>query len=256
MRKLLFILTVSIAMVACTSPFGELEGIAHIPGVEPGKGEYNYNENTTYKGALLPNASIGGGREDMINLLKLLGTQKGEIDDTLFVEQLNTKIFRTGLRFQYCDFENKPDEWLCNHDVVGVRTSYGLWMNENGWYTWNETLGRAYDEDFQIGSKILNELGIEGWISDECYWEYDAESNTLYTLTPEKDATYTAKLLYFDGETAILEGFIYPMMGFHKQSTVKMELFYFEFYNGKETESDKYVSKDEYFELIEQYRDK
>lgn len=256
MRKLLFILTVSIAMVACTSPFGELEGIAHIPGVEPGKGEYNYNENTTYKGALLPNASIGGGREDMINLLKLLGTQKGEIDDALFVEQLNTKLFDPELRFQYCEYEDKPAVWVDMGSTNGGRPFYTLWMHEDGWYTYQEFFLSATNENYQICEFIRNELGIIGWVSSQYYWEYDAESNTLYTSDPEKEPTYAAEVLYFDGECAILEGFVYPMAdGFAPKTP--MGLFSFKFKDGKENFYDTCVnSLDEYNKLIEQYRDK
>lgn len=118
MRKLFFVLIVGLCLAACSSPFGIYEDLAKIPGVMPGEGDNNYNENTTYKGALLPWSARG--REDMVDMLKLIGTQKGEIDDALFIESLNNKLFDPVLRYT-CrkNYDGSPAEWEDQREMLG-----------------------------------------------------------------------------------------------------------------------------------------
>ena len=124
MRKL-FLILVGFALVACNSPFGELKEIAEIPGVEPGKGNNNYNEDTTYKGAVLPYEPYQAeSRAQMIALLKLIDNQEGDIDDALFVQLLEEYIFSCEERFMYIHdpepYEGEPtDYWSDASDWCG-----------------------------------------------------------------------------------------------------------------------------------------
>ena len=90
MKKLLTIIAIALGAVSCYAPFGELENIADVPGVEPGKGN-RYDKYTTYKGALLPDPEYCD-RDRMVELLELIGKQKDEIDDTAFDEGVVMKV--------------------------------------------------------------------------------------------------------------------------------------------------------------------
>lgn len=260
MRKLFFVLIVGLCLAACSSPFGVYQDLANIPGVVPGEGDNNYNENTTYKGALLPWSARG--REDMVDMLKLIGTQKGEIDDALFIESLNNKLFDPVLRYT-CrkNYDGSPAEWDDKREMIGGPAFFTLWMHTDGWYTHKEGPYPYSDipvDDEPIYNYISEELGIWGFISNHYYWEYDAEKNTLYTTVG--GTTVAAEVIYLDGETAILEGFVIPMATCPPFSVtdaeIPMELYLFKFVDGKDGYYDNYVSSsEEYFELVEQYRE-
>ena len=234
MKKLLFTFAIALGAVSCFGPHGELEGIAHVPGVEPGKGN-NYNSYTTYKGALLPNPEFGG-REDMVHLLELIGKQKGDIDDNAFETLLTEKIFECTDRFMYIhDPDEVPsDYWSYAGEWVGGMMYFDLSMYENGEFFVRERFPLT-------GEAWLNESGYMGYHRIG-KWEYDAETDTLYT---SEDKSYAAKVLYFDGEFAVLEGFVYPMWLYnpnehqYKRNT-PMELYGFKFSDGKENYLDGY----------------
>ena len=133
MRKL-FLILVGFALVACSAPFGELSDIAGIPGVEPGKGKNNYNEYTTYKGAVLPYEDYqADSRANMIALLKLINEQEGEIDDAGFLQKLDEYIFSCQQRFMYIHdpepYDDEPtDYWSDARDWCGGTMYHSLAM--------------------------------------------------------------------------------------------------------------------------------
>ena len=208
MRKL-FLILVGFALVACSAPFGELSDIADIPGVEPGKGKNNYNEDTTYKGALLPYEDYQAeSRATMVALLKLIDSQEGDIDDAGFLQKLDEYIFSCQQRFMYIHdpepYDDGPtDYWSDASDWVGGTMRYSLAMYDDA------TFAVRYHPScaFIAEEAYIHELGYDGW-SSRGVWHYDSESDMLYT---SEDMKYAAKLLYFDGECAVLEGFVYPM---------------------------------------------
>ena len=230
MKKLLSIIAIALGAVSCYAPFGEFENIAGVPGVEPGKGN-NYNKYTTYKGALLPDPEFCD-RDRMVELLELIGKQKDEIDDTAFIDQLTKKVFDCVDRYMYIhDPDEAHDRWSDAGEWVGGRMYYDLAMYDNGEFALRHYPSPMTGESVQW----LYEAGYEGWHSMGV-WEYDYESNTLYT---SEDKNYAAKVLYFDGEFAVLEGFVYPMWLYNPADhdydrTTPMELYGFKFSDGKE----------------------
>ena len=230
MKKLLFILAITLGAVSCFSPYGEFENIADVPGVEPGKGDNNYNEYTTYKGALLPDPKFCD-RDRMVELLTLIGKQKGDIDDNAFVALLTEKIFECTDRYMYIhDPEEASDYWSDAREWVGGTMYYGLVMYDNG-----EFALRHYPSCAEGLSEWHYESGYEGW-HEKGVWEYDSETNTLYT---REDKSYAAKVLYFDGEFAVLEGYVYPMRLYNPADydydrSTPMELYGFKFSEGKD----------------------
>ncbi|MEE1168686.1 MAG: hypothetical protein UHS52_06645 [Alistipes sp.] len=229
MKKLLTIIAIALGAVSCYAPFGELENIADVPGVEPGKGN-RYDKYTTYKGALLPDPEFCD-RDRMVELLELIGKQKDEIDDTAFIDQLTKKVFDCVDRYMYIhDPDEAHDRWSDAGEWVGGRMYYDLVMYDNGEFALRH-------DPPMTGESVqwLYEAGYKGWHSMGV-WEYDYESNTLYT---SEDKSYAAKVLYFDGEFAVLEGLVYPMWlynpaEFDYERTTPMELYGFKFSDGKE----------------------
>lgn len=251
MRKLFFVFAMSLAMVACNTPIGEFYDIANIPGVEPGRGVNNYNENTTYQGALLP--LMASAREDMVDILKLIGTQKGDIDDALFLDALNNKVLECEERFMYIKTldGSEEDQWTSASEWIGGQMCYDLSMYGDNTFVYLCRMGSA--EKFM--KDYLATLGYYGW-KEYGVWSYDAENDMLYT---DEERNYAAQVLYLDGEIAILLGHVYPMWIRYKEekrNNSPMELYCFRFKDGKESFTDGYVgSIEEYRELMEEYRD-
>lgn len=248
MKKLLFIIAIAVGAVSCFSPYGELSSIANVPGVEAGKGNNNYNGTTKYKGALLPDPDYGG-REDMVYLLELVDNQNGDIDDETFVTQLTEKVFECTDRFIYIhDPEESDDYWSYAGEWVGGQMYYSLSLIEDGTFVIRYYPGCAFHD---CG---LEELGYKGWHSTGV-WEYDKETNTLYT---SEDKSYAAKVLYFDGEFAVLEGHVCPMWMYNSDShnyrrSSPMELYGFKFSDGKAEYLDGFkLTYKEYIALEEQ----
>ena len=251
MKKLFITLMLGMGLMACNAPIGEFGEIADIPGVKPGEGSNNYNEKTTYKGALLP-ISNSLGRDEMVNVLKLIGQQKGEIDDARFVELLETKVFDCKNRFTYLHTKDgsEPDRWMLTL-LDGAPSHYDLSMFKDGTFAIRHYPGCAdLDEN-----NYMYELGYEGW-HEMGVWHYDAENDMLYT---SEDMLYAAKVLYFDGECAVVEGYVYPMWMYKENGydeyrrTCPMELYHFTFADGKDSWLDGFdITYEEYEELIKQ----
>lgn len=257
MRRVLFVLLFGIGLAACSTPYGEFGDISKIPGVEPGDGNNNYNEMTTYKGALLPDNGFYGA-QGMVEVLKLIEQQDGEIDDVRFVEQLEAKIFDCERRFIYLidrDGE-EPDWWSDASDWCGAQMFYSLALYDDGTFVQKmhpscACVGEEYDYIYKLGHKGWSKRGV---------WRYDSESDMLYT---SEDERYVAKLLYFDEKCAVLEGHIYPMWmyedrtgSYNYRRESPMELYYFTFNDGKEDYLDGFeLTYEEYSAIIEEYRE-
>lgn len=257
MKKLLLIL-IGLGLVACNAPFGELHDIAGIPGVEPGRGKNNYNEDTTYKGAMLPSTEYEAeGRERMVELLKLIDSQDGDIDDVRFVQMLEEYIFSCTERFMYIHdpepYEGEPtDYWSDARDWVGGTMYHSLAMYGDYSFVIRYHPPCAFISE----EAYIHKLGYEGW-SSRGVWHYDAEDDMLYT---SEDMKYAAKVLYFDGEVAVLEGFVFPMWlynGPDYKCSTPMELYRFEFVEGKDEYLNGYeISYEEYMALVDEYHEK
>jgi hypothetical protein len=252
MKRYLLLPVMALLLTSCLSPYGEAAGIANVPGVEPGKGN-NYDDRTTYKGALLPDPSYGEDRQGMIDLLMLVGEQRGDIDDALFVQRLDEKIFNCTKRFMYITEANSstPDWWTDAMMWDGGEMHYDIALYDDGTLAVRHVLGCC--GDFDMIDYIVENYGYHGW-SESVSWEYDPETNTLYT---SDDRSYAAQVLYFDGEIAVLEGHVYPMWIYQGQDyrrSSPMELYAFKFTDGKDSYLEGYdISFEEYNALCEEW---
>lgn len=258
MRRFLLVMVLGLVVTACSTPYGEFVDISKVPGVKPGGGDNNYNEQTTYKGALLPEYGIYGA-DGMLETLKLIERQTEEIDDAHFVELLEAKIFNCERRFMYIkDLDGEePDQWSDATDWCGGQMLYDLAMYDDG------TFAQCYHPSCAfVGEEYsyVHDLGHEGW-SYRGVWHYDAENDMLYT---SEDEAYAAKVLYFDGECAVLEGYVYPMWLYEDRDgqnlysrETPMELYYFTFMDGKENYLDGYeLTYEEFMAIIDEYHKK
>ena len=228
----LFYVVLSVAAISCSEIPEDLLQIQGIPGVDIGKGdgEDAYNK-TTYLGARLP--KFESSRASMIEVLTMIGQQEGEIDDELFVEKLTSTVFSCQSRFMYIHDKDgeEPDHWSDAHDWVGGQMFYSSCINEDGSLTVRQSIGCA-DPEFAV---YMEGLGYRGYHITE-YWNYDASNDLLYT---SHDNTFVAKVLYFDGESAILQGYVYPMWLYNADiysRSTPMELYHFEFVGGNARE--------------------
>ena len=249
MRKLSVIMAMALALAACHNPFGDYKHLADVPGVDPGKGN-NYNSYTTYQGALLPDPEFDD-REDMVKLLNLIGQQKSQIDDNLFVARLVERVFSCDERFMYIHAKDgsEPDRWSDAGSWVGGRMYYNMSMSEDNTFVQTREPGCG---DWNEAHNYLYNQGIKGTYYNGV-WEYDADTNTLYT---SEDGKYVAEVLYFDGEYAVLLGFVYPMSlynGSEYRRETPMELYGFKFYDTKDEYLEGYITPEEYNALIEEY---
>lgn len=253
MRQSVFFLFafVAIALVSCDSLPDDLDAIKDVEGVDIGKGDDVY-ASTTYRGGLLP--EYESSRADMLSVLSVVKNQDGEIDDDLFEEKLTTSLFAVSARFILIhDLEgNEPDLWTSALDWVGGQMFYRFKFNDDS------TFNCRYNAPHDLLELVayLDSLGIKGNYSTDP-WRYDSDTDTLYTTDNE---LFAAKVLYFDGERAVLEGYVYPMIMYYDPNNVcnyrrssPMELYLFEFRDGRDTYLDSYVPTEEYRAIREQF---
>lgn len=247
MKRLFFTLTLCLGIVACNKPDNEVKFPDN--GVGDGSGG-DKSSITHYKGALIPDDDYGA---EMVALLNILDQSSGEIDDTLFVEELTGMIFNCEERYIYIhDLTGEdPDFWSSAADWVGGQMFYDLMMNDDGTLYCRHSLGTA-DPDF---GTYMYDLGYKGCHST-ANWRYDAESNTLYTGA---DLQYVAQVLHLDDKFAILEGHVYPMAiyegeGYKRSSP--MELYYFKFDSGRNNYLDGYeLTTEELYEMRHEFEE-
>lgn len=235
MKKILFIALCLVAAVGCNANLGDVKGIKNTPGVDISKGD-DGEYVTSYEGALIPDDDEwSDGRSEMIYIISLIGEQKGAINDELFYERLTTKILDVEERFMYLhDTRGEdPDYWSWAFGWVGGQMTYDMIFDAVGDAYIRHYLSCAYHEV----DSYLHENGYEGY-HDVSQWHYDFDTHTLYT----KDAsTYQAKVLYFDGDKAVLRGHLYPMWCYYDPTghygyrrECPMELYLVKFVDGRD----------------------
>lgn len=254
-RSILFAAVLALmTLAACETVPNDLRPIKKVPGIEVGRGDDAYT-TTKYKGAILPEDPEFRG--DMVDVLKLVGDKKSAIDDQRFVELLQTKVFNCNLRFMYLHDKDgeEPDFWSDARDWCGAQMMFDLVLYDDGTLAVPVMPGCAFHGEEH---NYIHSLGHEGWSYRET-WRYDAENDMLYT---SEDDSYAAKVLYFDGECAVLEGYVYPMWLYLDRDgscdysrETPMELYYFTFEEDREGRMEGYsLSYEEYKAILEEYR--
>ncbi len=201
---------------------------------------------TEYGGVELPEWLWGG--EIMNDYLLMVKEKGGNIDDAAFVEAMNTKAFHCNERF-ILDRSNRPDEseyddsWSwgrgwCGGQVYGTLRPNG----EGSFYTDHYLACGMFDAE-----AYLNSLGYVGWYKDGS-WSYDADTDTLTTSQMKNGSLVevSAKVLYFDGQFAILDGLVSGIAW--NAFRFPRDLYYFEFTAANSEYKSKLCSE----ELIEQ----
>ncbi len=249
MKRTFIIGALALTMGACTTLPEELHGIEDITGVEIGKGANAYEE-TTYRGAKLPDADFG--RDEMIDVLTLIGKQKGEIDDELFESLLTEKLFRCEDRFMLDD----DNTWTWAFDWVGRPVLGTIMPTEEGIYYEKHVPGCGSVGDF--GYEYMYREGYQGWYSSY-EWSYDAETHTLKTTT-DYGFELEAEVLYFDGSKAVLLGHVggVAWIGWkdnHEEvgPSFEEELYLFEFSDGRDKFLEGYLTWEEYNAMMEEF---
>ena len=182
---------------------------------------------TEYGGVELPEWMWGG---EIMNDYLIMATEKGgNIDDAAFVEAMNTKAFHCSERFM-SDMRNTyagsydDGRWTWGRDWVGGQVYGTLYPQGAGSFYTPHYLGCGWFE----AEAYLNSLGYVGWYVDGS-WSYDEETDTLTTSQMENGSLVevSAKVLYFDGQFAILDGLVSGIAW--DAPRFPRDLYYFEF---------------------------
>lgn len=252
------------ALTSCESPFEDYKHLDDINGVDinDNKGGKEY---ISYRGAALPKEEYGGYYE-MIDVLELIGEQKGEIDDALFEQLLKERLFKCTDRFMMDTSDDAIEEygteyyWTWAYDWIGGTILGTIMCTEEGIYYETGEPGCASVGDY--ATEYMHKQGYHGWYTTD-KWSYDAETNTLKTVTGQdmnKEFNLEAEVLYFDGKKAVLLGHVggvawYGWRGSDPEVKLsfKEELYLFEFAEGREKFLDGYLPKDEYNAMMEAF---
>lgn len=252
------------ALTSCESPFEDYKHLDDINGVDinDNKGGKEY---ISYRGAALPKEEYGGYYE-MIDVLELIGEQKGEIDDALFEQLLKERLFKCTDRFMMDTSDDAIEEygteyyWTWAYDWIGGPILGTIMCTEEGIYYEKGEPGCASVGDY--ATEYMHKQGYHGWYTTD-KWSYDAETNTLKTVTGQdmnKEFNLEAEVLYFDGKKAVLLGHVggvawYGWRGSDPEVKLsfKEELYLFEFAEGRDKFLDGYLPKDEYNAMMEAF---
>lgn len=268
MRRTLKLLSLcALALTSCNNPFADLGHLENVDGVKfnDGKGSKDY---ISYREAALPKEEYGGYHE-MIDVLELIGEQKGEIDDALFEQLLNERLFSCTNRFMMDTSDYAIEEygteyyWTWAFEWIGTPVLGTIMCTEDGIYYETSEPGCASAGNSDIA--YMCDQGIHGWYYTN-EWSYDAATNTLKTVTGQaldKEFKLEAEVLYFDGEKAVLLGHVggvarYGWSGSDQEVRLsfKEELYLFEFKDGRDEFLDGYLTAEEYNTMIEAYRNR
>lgn len=256
MRRLLSLSVASVALLllACSEKIdidGWQDWMNDVPDIEQIIDQSSGKRYTAYLGHAMPRSEYS--RQKMEEVLYLLSTQQGEVDDTEFVEKLTTKLLRTELLFVASSVNDAKEAWWSIYDKVGFSLGGTVMAKENG--TLSATFGPSHDDpDFY---SYLAKQGVKGGYADYV-WEYDESRHVLRTSEWKSDIIQEAELLYFDGNVAIMLGTILGIsntgMILDSSSNVvetEYELHYLVFDEGRDTFLDGYVMSYKY-ELLRQ----
>ena len=206
---------------------------------------------TEYGGVELPEWLWGG--EIMNDYLLMAKEKGGNIDDAAFVEAMNTKAFHCSERFML-DLRNLPtnndkdDEWTWGDGWVGRQVCGTLYPQGAGsFYTPHYLACGLFDAE-----AYLNSLGYVGWYVDGS-WSYDADTDTLTTSQMENGSLVevSAKVLYFDGQFAILDGLVSGIAW--DAPRFPRDLYYFEFTPTDPSYKSKLCTVELIHQVIEMY---
>ena len=250
MRRLFFSAFIIPLMMfaACEKPSTENQNNEQQQPEQPQQPEQSQQPDVeTYKGAQLPKDDQA--REKMDEVLSLIAEQEGDVDIDEFVDMLTSELFSCKQRFIYVDYPDgaEPDYWSWAGEWDGGVMCRTLCLNTEG-----DIYCRYSTDDSDIDFGIyLEGLGIKGYHTKSTWV---VENNVIYTGA---DGKYEAKVLYFDGARAVLEGLIYSMViseGNDSPERYPTELYLFEFAEGRDTYLTGYdKSKEEYLLLREEF---
>lgn len=200
-------------------------------------------------------------REEMVELLCLIDSQEGEVNDELFVEMLTSKVMQ--FTEQYLTHKSNDHEkpfWTSSNEWDGGTYLGSLMMMEDG---------TCYDHSYEGCANIefeqfLHERGYKGGYYTTL-WSYDAENhmlNTVYTIDLYNfSVAMAAEVLYFDGKEAILVGHIagVAVVGANKYNDYvtgichELELYRLKFTDGRDTFLNGFASPEEYAALQDEF---
>ena len=247
---LLSVAAVALLFSACNT---ELNGdwnewMDNVPGLEQQTDPKTGKSYTSYMGHAMPESEYS--KERMEEVLALIASQKDEIDDNFFVEQLTSNLFSSEIVFRAQVKESTKLPWFSTFDYVGITLGGTIRAEEDGTHYARYSPGCA-----EIGLReYLAEMGYEGYYV-EYEWEYNAELNTLISRFTSGTKSMVAELLYFDGEQAVMLGQIagitdtstwYDTMNTRLETAY--ELIHLQFIDGRDTFLDGYVASDRYLE--------
>ena len=245
MKRLLICAMLAVVSVACCKEGGDTQ--ATLPGLEKdANGNY-----ISYKGYPMP--SWEPSYEGMVDLLDLVATQKGEIDDELFVEFMITNVVKANEIYFLNKYRSGYYEWYNVDHWGGNGVHYNIKLDSDGTLYSHEIAVDIYPEI----EEYYAENGYEGYYL--CHeWRYDAESNMLYTeyyRSPmSQPIKMSAEVIFFNGTEAVLLGHVagLAVLAMSEYSNGEfglvdeMELFRVEFVEGYDSFLDNYTTYEEY----------
>ena len=247
---LLSVAVVALLFSACKTELNSdwNEWMDDVPGLEKNTDPETGESYTSYMGHAMPNSEYS--RERMEEVLSLIASQKGEIDDNFFVEQLTSKLLDSEIVFKAQTKDGSKLPWFSIYDYVGISLGGIIRAEEDGTHCARYSFGCA-----DIGfAGYLAELGYHGYYI-EYEWEYNAEHNTLISRNASGTKSMVAELLYFDGEQAVMLGQVagitdtgtcYDTNGVRLETAY--ELLHLKFTDGRDTFLDGYIASDEYLD--------
>lgn len=179
MKRLLIIALAAIGMVACTQESSEI-----IDNKQTIPAEY----------------------------ISLIDTQNGEIDDKALIAALTTRGMHISNGKDY-RYDKEQESWEEVLPLRGeARSVKGIVFEEDG-------SCYAVMTDDIYGVQMGRYLDSRGYDCLYSSYSYDTESNTLYTTAEDGVTQFEAKVVYYSGNTLILDGMIFGINCFHKAVT-------------------------------------
>lgn len=235
MRPILLITSmIALTLTACNreNDLPKDDWQVNVPGLMNGVDPESGEKITTYMGHEIPLA--GDARQRMMEVLNLISTQQGDIDDQLFVSMLTSSPLSTINLFKADVVEQTKLRWYGRYEIPGISLGGTIQANDNG--TLTSISGPNCNETDVMHHMDL--LGIKGFYATY-YWEYNADSNILISSHTESGKKMTAELLYFDGSEAVMLGKIAGISNTGialdsngREVTTEYELHYLKFEDG------------------------
>ncbi len=132
----------------------------------------------------------------------LIAAQSGEIDDEALIEALNTKAMKTASGTDDYIFHKEKKCWIEGQYLRGgVNAAYAISFSEDG------SCAAVSQTDASISN---NHYAVSrAYFVINSSYEYDADSNTLYTVAADGKTKLAATVLYFNDDTLILDGALF-----------------------------------------------